>query len=96
MVDDPGVLFLGNGDGPPGQVGALYRSTDAGRSWVRAPLPCVPNSTIWGFAVHPAEPKLILAYSVSGEVFRSTDGGGNWDKLPRIFGEIRSLLWLPA
>ncbi len=95
-ADDPGVLFLGNGDGPPGRIGALWRSTDAGRSWVRASLPCVPNSTVWGFAVHPAQPSLVLAYTVSGEVYRSSDGGDSWDKLPREFGEIRALLWLPA
>jgi photosystem II stability/assembly factor-like uncharacterized protein len=95
-VDDPAVLFLGNGDGPPGQVGALWRSTDGGRSWNKAELPCVPNSTIWGFATHPADPKRILSYSVSGEVYHSTDAGGHWSKLPREFGEIRSLLWIPA
>jgi len=94
-ADDPQVVFLGNGDGPPGQVGALWRSRDAGRTWDKAKLPCVPNSTIWGFAVHPANARLILSYSVSGEVYRSQDGGEVWDKLPREFGEIRSLLWLP-
>jgi photosystem II stability/assembly factor-like uncharacterized protein len=95
-VDDPAVLFLGNGDGPPGQVGALWRSPDGGRSWNKADLPCVPNSTVWGFALHPADPQRILAYSVSGEVYHSADGGGRWSKLPREFGEIRSLLWIPA
>lgn len=95
-ADEPKVIFLGNGDGPPGQVGALWRSADAGRTWTRAQLPCVPNSTVWGFAVHPAQPRLILAYTVSGEVYRSTDGGHAWDKLPREFGEIRALLWAPA
>jgi photosystem II stability/assembly factor-like uncharacterized protein len=94
--DDPNVLFLGNGDAPPGHVGALWRSADGGRTWDRARLPCVPNSTVWGFAVHPANPELVLAYTVSGEVYRSQDGGVGWDKLPREFGEIRALAWLPA
>lgn len=95
-TDDPNVLFLGNGDAPPGQIGALRRSTDAGRTWHRAELPCIPNSTVWGFAVHPADPQLILAYSVSGEIFTSRDAGLHWSKVPRAFGEIRALAWVPA
>jgi photosystem II stability/assembly factor-like uncharacterized protein len=95
-ADDPRTLFLGNGDAPPGRVGALWRSGDAGRTWEKVTLPGVPNSTVWGFAVHPVEPCLVLTYTVSGEVFQSGDGGGNWTKLPREFGEIRSLLWAPA
>ncbi len=95
-ADDPKVIFLGNGDAPPGQVGALRRSSDGGRTWTTAELPCVPNSTVWGFAVHPADPQRVLAYSVSGEVFTSQDGGSRWGKLPRTFGEIRALAWVPA
>jgi photosystem II stability/assembly factor-like uncharacterized protein len=95
-ADDPNVLFLGNGDGPPGQIGALHRSADGGRSWHKAELPCVPNSTVWGFAIHPADPQRILAYTVSGEIYTSRDGGLNWDKLAREFGEIRALAWVPG
>jgi photosystem II stability/assembly factor-like uncharacterized protein len=43
----------------------------------------------------PADPTLIYASSVSGQVYRSTDGGEGWEKLPREFGEIRALLWTP-
>jgi photosystem II stability/assembly factor-like uncharacterized protein len=95
-ADRPDVIFLGNGDGPPGSTGAILRSTDAGRSWQRLDLPVTPNSTIWDFAVHPADPQRIYAYSVSGEVYLSTDGGELWSKLPREFGELRALLWVPG
>ena len=91
----PEVLFLGNGDGPPGTVGAAWRSTDAGETWQRMNLPGTPNSTIWDFALHPARPQQIYAYSVSGQVYHSTDGGDQWAKLPREFGEIRSMAWTP-
>jgi photosystem II stability/assembly factor-like uncharacterized protein len=93
--DRPEVLFLGNGDGPPGCMGAAWRSVDGGLGWQRLTLPAAPNSTIWDFAFHPAQPDCVYAYSVSGEVYHSNDGGDRWTKLPREFGEIRSLAWTP-
>lgn len=90
-ADRPEVLFLGNGDGPPGTVGAAWRSKDSGRSWQRMPLPGTPNSTIWDFAFHPSNPDHMYAYSVCGEVYHTPDGGERWEKLPREFGEIRAI-----
>ena len=95
-IDEPQVLLMGNGDGPPGSVGTIWRSIDAGGGWSEAKLPCVPNSTIWGFAVHPTDSSRLYAYSVSGEVYSSVDAGTTWKKLAREFGEIRSLVWVPA
>jgi photosystem II stability/assembly factor-like uncharacterized protein len=91
----PQVVFLGLGDGPPGTVGGVARSVDGGRTWEVARMPGRANSTLWNFAVHPADPELIYSSSVSGEVYRSTDGGVSWTKLPREFGEIRALAWTP-
>jgi photosystem II stability/assembly factor-like uncharacterized protein len=91
----PEVILLGNGDGPPGSAGAVGRSTDAGSTWQPARMPGQANSTIWNFAVHAAKPSLVFASSVSGEVYRSRDGGTSWEKLPREFGEIRALAWTP-
>ena len=95
MCGRPEVLLLGNGNGPPGDAGVVALSTDAGESWREARMPGRANSTIWNFATHPADPKLIYASSVSGEVYRSTDGGQSWEKLAREFGEIRALAWTP-
>ena len=92
----PEVLFLGHGDGPPGTIGSAWRSDDVGNSWQMLPLPTVPNSTLWDYAVHPADPERIYAYSIAGQVFESLDGGRQWRKLPREFGEIRALLWRPS
>jgi photosystem II stability/assembly factor-like uncharacterized protein len=92
----PEGVFLGAGDGPPGSEGAIVVSRDAGRTWARSPTPALANSTIWNYAVHQADPGLIYASSVSGEVYRSTDGGRTWGKLAREFGEVRGLAWAPA
>jgi hypothetical protein len=59
-------------------------------------MPGRANSTVWNFAVHAADPVLIYAASVSGEVYRSTDAGASWEKLAREFGEVRALAWAPA
>jgi photosystem II stability/assembly factor-like uncharacterized protein len=85
------VLFLGNGDGPPGTLGAAWRSQDAGRNWQRMALPGTPNSTIWDFTFDPARADHVYAYSVSGEVYHSPDGGERWSKLSHEFGEIRAI-----
>jgi photosystem II stability/assembly factor-like uncharacterized protein len=94
--DAPEVLFLGGGDAPPGCEGALAVSHDAGSTWMPAALPGRANSTMWTFGVHPADARLIYAASVSGQLYRSTDGGETWDKLRREFGEIRALAWTPC
>jgi photosystem II stability/assembly factor-like uncharacterized protein len=92
-TDRTGVLFLTNGNGPPGTTGRLLRSRDYGETWSDAGLPDNLNSTPWCIAVHPAEPNLIFVATNLGEMYRSEDGGeaGTWTKLPREFGEIRSM-----
>ena len=92
-AENPSIVLMGNGDAPPGTVGAVARSTDGGRTWQTAEMPGRANSTIWNIAVNPVDPNLIYASSVSGEVYRSSDGGAAWSKLPREFGEIRALAW---
>lgn len=95
MAGRPEVVFMGNGDGPPGTVGMVARSTDGGAAWHTAEMPGRANGTIWNFGVHPADPNLIYANSVNGEVYRSTNGGASFEKLPREFGEIRQIAWAP-
>jgi photosystem II stability/assembly factor-like uncharacterized protein len=92
----PAELLLGNGDGPPGSAGVIGRSTDGGKTWQLAQMPGRANSTVWTFAVHAADPALVYAASVSGQLYRSTDAGLSWEKLAREFGEVRALAWAPT
>jgi photosystem II stability/assembly factor-like uncharacterized protein len=94
-ADDPNVLFVATGDGAVGTTGAIQRSTDGGKSWKAMPLPVAPNSPIWAFATHPADPGLVVSISHYGEVYTSSDGGDSWRKLPREFTETRTVAWLP-
>jgi hypothetical protein len=73
----------------------VARSTDGGVTWRTAEMPSRANSTIWNFAVHPADSNLVYASSVSGEVYLSNDSGASFEKLPREFGEIRQVAWAP-
>jgi photosystem II stability/assembly factor-like uncharacterized protein len=95
LPGQPETMLLGNGDGPPGSTGLVARSADGGLSWQPTRMPGRANSTMWNFATHPAQPQLVYASSVSGEVYRSLDAGASWEKLQREFGEIRALACTP-
>ena len=94
-ADDPRVVFVATGDGAVGSTGAIQRSKDGGHTWEMLPLPCEPNTPMWTFAVHAADPGLILSCSHYGQLFASKDGGDSWVKRRREFTEIRALAWTP-
>jgi hypothetical protein len=90
------VLFMTNGDGPPGSWGRLYRSADLGGKWQQVALPGNVDSSMWSIAVNPTDPKLMFASAALGQIYRSTDGGESWTALKRRLGEIRHVMWLPG
>lgn len=94
-ADDPNTIFVGNGDFIPGKRGAIQRSRDGGETWAKCQLPVEANSVIYWFGTHPANPDVVVANSLHGYVYISTDAGDSWSKLDREFGEIRALTWMP-
>jgi len=92
----PGVLFLGFGDATPGTAGGVARSGNMGGNWELLPLPVQPNSTVWTFGMHPADPDIIFAASRFGYLYGSDSGGDSWTKLAREFSEIAAVRWLPG
>jgi photosystem II stability/assembly factor-like uncharacterized protein len=92
-AEDPHAVWIGAGNGPPGNQGALYRTRDAGRTWEKLALPQVTNSTVWSFAFNQQDPRRVYVSSVSGQLYRTLDGGDTWTKMPMEFGEIRALAW---
>ena len=93
---DGRILFLTNGNGPPGSTGRLLRSEDGGLHWEDVGLPGELNSTPWCIATNPIDPMLVFAVTNLGQLFRSQDGGESWTKLQREFGEVRSMIWQPS
>lgn len=92
----PNVIFLTLGDTTPGSTGCIMRSKNTGRNWERLPLPVEPNTAMWVVNAQPADPKIVLAGSRYGYLYRSDDGGDSWSKLKREFSEISSVLWVAA
>ena len=95
-ADGDDVLFLTNGNGPPGSTGRLLRSLDHGDTWQDVGLPGDINSTPWCVASHSADPSIVFTVTNLGQIFRSLDGGQTWVKLRREFGEVRSMVMLPG
>jgi len=94
--DRSGVVFVTNGNGPPGTDGRLFRSRDYGTLWEPVALPVTVESSMYFLAVNPADPKLIFAATNLGQIFRSTDGGEHWSVTPRRLPEVRAIAWLPS
>jgi photosystem II stability/assembly factor-like uncharacterized protein len=89
---NPDRIFLGTG------TGTIFLSTDAGRSWSRFAHLGGDDYVLDHIIIDSQNPKHIYvsAWSVenqlSGDIFRSHDGGKNWDALPGMHGKsVRAL-----
>ncbi len=59
------------------EAGHLYRSDDAGASWVELPSPYEGSF----FGMTPLAGDSVLAYGLRGNLFRSDDAGASWHRL---------------
>src|SRR5579863_7332374 len=90
-VSNPNVVYVGSGEGlhrPDLSVGdGIYKSTDGGKTWTHLGLR--DGQQIPALAVDPRDPNRVFAavlghpYGPSEErgIYRSTDGGQNWQKV---------------
>ncbi len=88
---DPNIVYVASGEGlhrPDLSVGnGIYRSTDAGQTWTHLGLR--EGAQIPALLVDPRDPNRLFAavlgrpYGPSSErgIFRSTDGGANWQRV---------------
>jgi photosystem II stability/assembly factor-like uncharacterized protein len=88
---NPEIVYVGSGEGlhrPDLSVGdGIYKSTDAGKTWTHLGLH--DSQQIPALAVNPKNPDVVFAavlghpYGPNAErgIFRSTDGGVNWQKV---------------
>lgn len=95
---DQAKVFIGAGNGPPGDQGGIFYMQDSNDAadaaairWERSDIGITANSTIWCFGYNPDVDGLLIACSVSGQLFLSEDSGDSWTKLTHEFGEVRAL-----
>ncbi len=55
-------------------VSGANLTADEGTTWTRLGL----ATDVWALAVSPADPRVLLAVDIQGQVFRSEDGGFSW------------------
>ena len=84
------------GDKPSGEAGIFLISHDFGETWTRSRMSHEANSTLWTIGTNAADTSLLFAATIFGQIFRSTDGGESWRKMPRELGEIRNITWAPV
>ena len=94
---NPDHMLLGT------STGQLFVSNDAGHSWSRFARLGGDDYVLDHIAIDPQNPKHIYvsAWSVSsqqiGDVFRTRDGGKNWEALPAMHGKsIRAMAMFHA
>ncbi|HSG81121.1 MAG TPA: glycosyl hydrolase, partial [Gemmatimonadota bacterium] len=88
---DPNVVYVGTGEacirGNTSPGDGMYRSTDAGKTWMRIGLE--DGGQIGEVRVHPTDPDIVYA-AVLGHafgpnetrgVYRSKDGGATWERV---------------
>lgn len=94
---NPRTLYAGTWDGEAGSPVSVFTSRDAGSTWNAAVSSFSANGSgmIQSVAVDPYNSDLIFAGTSQG-LFKSTDGGANWDALDKFAGTyIRSIVFDP-
>jgi photosystem II stability/assembly factor-like uncharacterized protein len=71
--DNPAVLYAGTQSGP-------YRSDDRGEHWEALEAPR-EGGEVWSLGVHPSNPNLLFAGYDPCKIYRSEDGGANWQMM---------------
>ncbi len=93
---NPDRIYLGT------STGTLFLSSDGGHHWSRLAHLGGDDNVLDHIVIDPQNPKHIYvsAWSVvnqrAGDVFRSHDGGNNWEALPGVHGKsVRALAIAP-
>ena len=74
----------------------VFKSTDGGLTWAEANNSVTKNLSINNLAVHPKNPNIVYAATVTGGLCKTTDGGSNWVRLSGMqANDIRAVALRP-
>src|SRR5689334_2726717 len=73
---DASVIYAGTQHGP-------FRSTDGGERWTKLAFPD-RGMVVWSFLFHPRDPRVLYAGTAPAAIYKSTDGGDTWRRLPAL------------
>ena len=88
---NPDIMYAGTG---APSLSILFRSRDGGKTWERTPLEMpefcegVSRPRMLALAVDPRDPMDVWAGVEEGGLFRSRDGGDNWDRIDTSWSEF--------
>ena len=85
---EPRTVFAGTQHGP-------YRSDDGGDRWTPTGFPD-RGMVVWSLAFDPRDPGVLYAGTAPEAVYRSTDGGATWRRLPGLTAPRRVKMGFPT
>ncbi len=74
---DPNVVYAGSGANIVGD--GVYRSTDGGDNWTLRNQG-LADTAVQNLVLDPRNPQHLYARTLSGETYRTTNGGGSWSR----------------
>jgi photosystem II stability/assembly factor-like uncharacterized protein len=69
-------------------AGDVFRTKNGGKDWEA--LPAMHNKSVRAMAIAPSDEKVVVAGALDG-VYRTTDGGNNWDRISANDGVVKNV-----
>lgn len=79
--------------GDIGGMGRVVKTTDGGKSWLKAYNESSANNPVRSIALNSSNPEQLIIGTDSGTVIKSTDGGLNWQLLKNFSSKISRVYW---
>jgi photosystem II stability/assembly factor-like uncharacterized protein len=80
-AENPKTLYACLSVAANSHAGALFRSTDAGKTWERFDK-VAPQSTVMAVALSDRDPRQVHMVARRGQAFGTRDGGQSWQEMP--------------
>jgi photosystem II stability/assembly factor-like uncharacterized protein len=87
---NPKIIYAA---GDIGGLGRVVKTSDGGKSWLKAYNESTPNNPVRNIALNPSNPEHLVIGTDSGTVIKSTDGGLNWQLLKNFSNKINRIYW---